>query len=43
MVSTHCNCKALAETQTEAIQLTYDDVSIQTVLPGTEIVAQTLG
>lgn len=43
MMSSCCNCKAVAETQTEAIQLSYADVSTQTVLLRTGIVVQTLG
>ena len=43
MVSTHCNWKAKAETQTEALQPTYADVSTQTDLPRTVISVQTLG
>ncbi|KAK4807100.1 hypothetical protein QYF61_018441 [Mycteria americana] len=43
MVSTHHNCKAEAETQTEALQPTYADVSTQTDLPRTELAVQTSG
>lgn len=43
MVSTHCNCKVEAETQTKALQPTYADVSTQTDLPRTEIAVQTSG
>lgn len=41
-MSTCCNCKAKAETQTEALQPTYADIFTQTDLPGTEIAVQTL-
>ena len=43
MVSTRCNCKAEAETQTEALQPTYADVSPQTDLPRTKRAVQTSG
>lgn len=43
MVTTFCNCKTEAETQTEALQLSYADISTQLDLAKTETADPTSG